>query len=277
MGAMADHGSGSDGLWERGYQIFPSVYSDEEIQRLRGGAYAYRGSKEDLLSTPHLRSVLLNRRMVEIARALLGAQPIYFGDSACVFNGLSGFHKDNPDRHDGNGPDWTRPERYSLIRFGLFLQDYSEHSGGVGFRVGSHNNPDRRAGASVYAASRPGDLIVWSLRTTHRGQVHLLRWPRLPLPTKLVPRIPGFARIAQPEGDRIGLFWTIGADGPHFERYIDYLRTRIYAIERWQESVYDEDMRRLIEAAGLELRDLRAEVLAQDNSRATAKHTALPY
>ena len=266
-----------DQFWEDGYETLPDVFSPEEVEELRKAAYVARGHGGDLLSSPHLRDFVLHPGMRRAAEQLLGAPPIYIGDSGCVFGGESGFHKDNPDRHDANGPDWTLPDRYTIIRFGLYLQDHANHSGGIGFRHGSHNLPPRNAGRSVYAASRVGDLVAWTLRTTHRGSVDFVRWPRILLARKLARLLPAAVKLPRPEGDRVALFCSYATDGPHLERLIDYLHHRTWALERWRESVYDDETRAAIERSGLTVRDLRAEALAQDPSQATFKHAPLPY
>ena len=40
-----------------------------------------------------------------------------------------GFHKDNADRVDPNAPDWNG--RYTVLRFGIYLQDHYRHTGGL--------------------------------------------------------------------------------------------------------------------------------------------------
>ncbi len=169
-----------------------------------------------------------------------------------------------------------RPGRYTVLRFGLYLQDHADHSGGVGFRLASHNAVERHVGRSVYAASRPGDVVVWNLRTTHRGTVDFIRWPRILLDRKIARLVPRPAKLPRPPGARVGLFCSYGSAGPHLDRFIEYLRHRTWAIERWRESVYDEATLELIERSGLTVRDLRAEVLAEDHAKATYKHSPLP-
>ena len=264
-----------DDFWTTGYTIVPDVFSHAEMDAIRRAAYATRDHAGDLLSCPELGKIVTDPRVLRVAEQLLGSPPVYIGDGSCVFDGESGFHKDNPDRHDATGPDWNRPERYDILRFALYAQDHSEHSGGVGLRYGSHERAPRSAGRSVYAHSRLGDLVVWNLRTTHRGMVDLLRWPRVPLPRKLGKKLPSLLKLPRPEGERIGCFWSYGADGPHLDRMIEYLRHRSYAIERWRATKYDAETLERARRSGLIVRDFHEESFSLDLASATLKHQPL--
>ena len=128
-----------DGFWERGYAILPGVYTPEEIEAFREAAYASRGYGGDLLANPRLRSVITDGRMAAVARKLLGTDELFYsGDSSFTINGTQkGWHKDNADRIDPAAPDWV--DRYTQLRFGIYCQDHSEHTGGLNLRIGSHD------------------------------------------------------------------------------------------------------------------------------------------
>src|SRR4051812_13617346 len=89
-------------FWEKGYTIVRNVYSASDIARFRDAARATRGKYGDLLSNPRLRETLVDGRMVEIARQILGNDEIvYAGDSSFTIDSTShGYHKDNADRTD---------------------------------------------------------------------------------------------------------------------------------------------------------------------------------
>jgi hypothetical protein len=117
-------------FWRDGYAVIRSVFGADEIARFRERALASNAAhKGDLLANPSLRDVLLDDRLLAIARSLLGARPVYSGDSSCVIGGRShGWHKDNADPEDPRAPDWQG--RYTPIRFGLYLQDHARTPGG---------------------------------------------------------------------------------------------------------------------------------------------------
>src|SRR5262249_3798705 len=85
-------------FWEDGYRIVRRVFSPEEIASLRtavseqyqedeargwtcltGHTHIVQG---DVLSKPRLRHVVLDDRVLAVARGILGQRPVYFGDSS---------------------------------------------------------------------------------------------------------------------------------------------------------------------------------------------------
>src|SRR6185312_9768049 len=99
-----------------GYLIVKNVFTKDEVEQIRKEAYAsaeqdkqknlsfgynpklssatyFRG---DVLSKPQLRHVLLDDRIVQIAKIILGGDPVYFGDSNYqIGTGFRGYHRDN--------------------------------------------------------------------------------------------------------------------------------------------------------------------------------------
>ncbi|MFF5290994.1 hypothetical protein [Paractinoplanes globisporus] len=267
-----------DAFWENGYQIIRNVYSPQEIKRLRDAAYASlsRGPG-DLLSNAQMRSTLTDGIFVEVARRLLGSDDIWYaGDSSFTINSRQrGFHKDNADRKDPNGPDWKG--RYTILRFGIYLQDHWKHTGGLNLRAKSHNTTDHAAGENVYVRTRVGDLAVWSLRTTHSGNGVLLKFPRWRYPEpKDIPKFPNW-RIAPADGDRIAVFAAIGLNDAHHERYIQYLKTRTYMVNSFRASHYDEETLAEAAKAGLNVRDIGKEIEGDDTVGKNAAWEPIPY
>src|SRR5690606_35997020 len=138
---------------------------------------AHRGPKGDLLATPGVNEALLDGKLVGIARQILGSDEIFYaGDGSFTVNGTQhGFHKDNADRNDPAAPDWRDP--YTILRFGIYLQDHMFHSGGLNLRIGSHTKVSLTEGRNIAVRSRIGDVVVWSLRTTHSGNATQVIFP----------------------------------------------------------------------------------------------------
>jgi hypothetical protein len=267
-----------DGYWENGWTIVRNVYSPAEIAELRQGVIDSLGQGPgDLLANPRLRRVLTDGRLVDIARQILGQQEIvYAGDSSFSFNAPGrGYHKDNADRFDAKAPDWRGP--YTILRFGLYLQDHYRHSGGLNLREKSHNGPSNQFGKNIYVRTRAGDVGVWSLRTTHSGNAMLLKFPK-----SIHPK-PGamdkYAKWieAKRDGDRIALFAALGLDDAHHQRYIDYLKTRAYMVRSWNASIYDEETLAEADKAGLIVRDIRSEIQGDETVGQNEGWAALPY
>lgn len=267
-------------FWEMGYQIIRGVYTPEQIQQMRDAALASREAKAngDLLSRPLMRDVLLDGNMVEIARQILGKDEIvYAGDSSCTINSNQhGYHKDNTDRNDSKAPDWQG--RYTILRFGIYLQDHVRHTGGLNLREKSHNTVSLKEGKNVYVKTRVGDVAVWSLRTSHSGNGSLLKFPWWVQPEpELKGKYPKWWREAKPDGDRMAIFAALGLDDAHHHRYVDYLKTRKYMCDIWRRSHYDDDVFKLAEKIGLTVRDLPREIENDPNVGKNEAWQPTPY
>ena len=266
------------GFWENGWTIVRGVYTKDDVQRLREAAYWSRKHfGGDLLANARLREVLTDGNFVNIAQQILGEDKIvYAGDSAFTVNGIQrGFHKDNADRVDLNAPDWQG--RYTVLRFGLYLQDHYRHTGGLNLRHQSHNTPDIRVGDAKYVRTRVGDVAVWSLRTTHSGNGMQLKFPKSKVPLPHEHDKYAKWRVASKDGDRIALFAALGLDDAHMSRYTDYLKTRKYICDIWRKSRYDQAALSAAEQAGLIVRNLPVEIANDPTVGQNADYVALPY
>lgn len=170
--------------------------------------------------------------MAAVARKLLGTDDLFYsGDSAVTINGTQkGFHKDNADRVDPQAPDWE--DRYTQLRFGIYCQDHSEHTGGLNLRIGSHDIANTTEGENLYVKTKPGDLAVWNMRITHSGNGMLLKDPQAPYPLPTEHDTFAPEEVADADGDRIAVFVHIGANDKHAKRYSDYTKTRTYLCGR---------------------------------------------
>jgi hypothetical protein len=215
----------------------------------------------DLLSYDVLGPVLLDARVRDLARDVLGAEPVYFGDSSFRIGASGGraWHRDNVDRNytDFAGPDWQG--EYPVIRMGIYLQDMARHSGGLCVGEGS-NRDARRRGRGRFAPAAPGDLVAWSLRTMHSAEAVRIRGlPGLVLHPRLQSKVPGWARVSA--GDqRMVLFMSFARESPLLDRYLEYLGGRTYFQASVSAASYSASMRRRIEESGLVVVGPAAEV-----------------
>jgi hypothetical protein len=267
-----------DAFWEKGYVIIPEVFTREEIDAFRASAKATQGAGGDLLVNPRLKSVLLDGRLVDVAKRLLGTDDVlYLGDSSFTINAKGlGWHKDNTDRFDPKAPDWA--SRYTQLRFGIYCQDHSEHTAGLNLKVGSHDiPPDRSGGKTIYVKSRPGDLVVWSMRMTHSGNGMLLKDPEAPFPEPNEQKFFSPEEVAPVDGDRIAIFVHLGANDSHGKRYGDYLKTRTYMVDAWRKRPFDAAVLEEAKDAGLNVRDLPAEVMNDPTAGQNEDWKPFPY
>ena len=258
-----------------GFIVVRSVFAREEVANLRSAIVgeAERAQAQgrmlksvtgevvpvgDLLGRAGIGELVFDRRLLDIARSLIGRDEIvYFGDSGLMVGGaLRGFHKDNTVRDDGSHSDWKTA--YTLVRFGLYLQDHAKHSGGLKVRRGSHMHPDISSGRIVDVPTRAGDVVVWSLRTTHSGHTVRLRGIRRPpLQPRFEFRLPSIMRTPE-EVTRVAAFITYGVDDNHLRNYIDrHANLRAYPenylYKSWLYSYAGDDVKALAARRGCKL------------------------
>jgi len=251
----------TDQFHKDGYLIVKNVFSEQEIKTFReevykqfeidkakGLAYTLPFWKVtadfvhgDLLSKEILNHILLDERILKIAKTILESETlVYFGDSSYQIGvGSNGFHRDNIDRSNLDGPDWKG--KYTLIRIGLYLQDHKNYSGGLKIRKGSHKN---KSGEATFVNNEVGDLVLWDLKTLHSGNaVRLKSMPNFSVNNAFIEKsIPEFLRKQKSE-ERISLFMTFALKSSHLDRYINEYTlkredTKIHA----KASVYNMDV-----------------------------------
>jgi hypothetical protein len=258
-----------------GYVLVKNVFSKDEMRTMRAGlesakqriidAGQFRTEPStpnakflfgDPLSMPELSPndyVLLDRRLVESVKQILGPKLVYFGDSSVqAGEGARGFHKDNVDRNDAAAPDWQSD--YTLVRFGVYFEDHSRFSGGLKLRRKSQNYATHLKGRMVDIETEVGDLLIWNLRTTHSGNNVRIRGLRnICLHPRIEQKVPHFLRVPE-QLERIAMFGTFGAPSSHLERYITWMKGRGDFDRYWRYAGYNRDLVALAQTRGVELR-----------------------
>lgn len=245
---------------EDGYLLVPNVFTEQEINHFRNLAYEQyaidtqkkitfelphlatkaKYNKGDLLSKQKLHTILLDDRILAIAKTILGSDDIiYFGDSTYqIGTGLRGFHRDCIDRTDLTGPDWQG--EYTLIRIGIYLQNHKDYSGGLKIKVGSHKRAD---GNTVFVGNNVGDVALWSLKTLHSGNaVRLKVLPNFSINHgKGEGLIPNFLKKDQ-QLERVSLFMTFALKSSHLDRYInEYSLKRTDTLDNLRVSIFSSE------------------------------------
>lgn len=243
-----------------GFAIVKDVFTlDEVLEMRRRCALVYKregGKLGDIASYPELRDILLDDRVLTVARAVL-EDPVYFGDSTFYANSRFDRHIHNDAKGDLGDPARTS---YSILRMGIYLQDHAFHSNGLKVRPGSHRralwtvrNGLRmfgiggprlspmafRPGWYFNVPSEPGDLVFWNLRTHHAGHaVRLRAFDGLALPPNVEHLVP--ARFARPmPKDRFAIFMSWGRESPELNAFIKQLGYTPDYREIWQRSTFD--------------------------------------
>jgi hypothetical protein len=265
---------------EHGWVVLKNFFSPEEISQIHAGvkrSVKENYSNTDLLSNPYLSDLtILNPKIVSIVRELIGDTPTYIGDSSISFNDtVMSLHKDNPDRFNADAPDWQSP--YSILRMGIYLQDYESSSGGLILRDKSHNYVSRWRGKIINVKTKPGDFVIWNLRTTHSGSARRYRlFPNLDVNPYINKYLPSF--LFKPKhNDREALFLSYGKDDHHMKRYVDYLMTRKYALARWKKIHFTPEIQEKSAKAGLKLMDFSQQAAKINEVEANEIHQDIKF
>jgi hypothetical protein len=286
-------------FWKDGYLIIRNLFSAQEFATMREQVFAsLKGREErgepvvDALADPHVRHWVHDERLIAVAKRLLDCQNLaYFGDASYAVLGhgyeagkdVGGWHRDNTDRADTGAPDWQG--QYSLIRFGLYLQDHSNASGGLIVRSQSHNRILRGWKAHLhdrYFNTGIGDAAVWSMRIQHAGLGRCIRgFPRLALGPYLQQRLPQFLQAPFPPEERTGFWISYARDDHHLERHCQYLLNRSERLDMWQHAYYSPEVLEQCAAAGLKVIDMpgriRAAIAAGEPVGQQRRHYQLAY
>jgi Phytanoyl-CoA dioxygenase (PhyH) len=255
---------------EQGFALKFGVFSAQEIESMRERVEAQfkldtasgnaqqvmktqaQMAKGDLLSKEHLRSILLDDRILFMVRDLLqSAQLVYFGDSTYqIGTGARGFHRDATDRTFGQGLDYE--PGYNLLRVGIYLQDHKKYSGGLKVKAKSHKQQN---GKTLFLDTEAGDVAAWSLKTLHSGNaVRLKGLPGISIDNSSIEnRIPSFLKCDQ-QKERMSLFMTFGVAGKFVDHYIEnYMLKRADVVGNLEASPYDAEAIQLCKDKGIAL------------------------
>lgn len=265
---------------EHGWLHIKNVFTEKEIEKLRESAYAMKAQKfkGDVLSFPQTSSLIYDERIISFVSLLLETdKPVYFGDSSGhnIGNaGAAGFHKDNPDKFNGDNPDWQSD--YTIIRMGVYCQSHETYSGSVALRDKSNTTVNCEVGKPFLVNNKAGDLVIWSLRTSHSGNALRAKlFPDLFVHPWWYNKLPGFLFKGQ-EKERVAYFMTYGKDDKHLRRYLTYLLNRQYMVESWKQNNYSKEILDAVEQKNnLKLLDMYEVVEDVDINTVKKGHTEM--
>lgn len=237
-----------------GWILIKNVFSADEIDNFRDYAKKDIKHKGDILSAKHLSKIMLDERIVNIFKECAGIDKlIYFGDSTLSYDSTqSGFHKDSKDRDKKDSSEF-KDINYSLLRMGIYLQDHSNHSKGLSLRSKSHLYQSIHKGKILNVKSEVGDVIIWKLTTTHSPNAEIIsllpNHSFNPRRTKLLPKFLKKKSISP----RLAIFLGFGKDDFYTKEYIEYLKTREYAVKRWMNSNYSDEKLKTLRKMNVEV------------------------
>lgn len=211
---------------ENGYTLLKKVLNQDEITFL----------KEQLRESPKDAAIFFLKCLDKTSFVKNIGPLINFDDWAHRCGGRSrgfGVHQDSyqrPTKVAGGDHDYA-------LRFGVYLENYKEHSGCIGFIRGSHKTGQMH-GLVSSPASEPGDVVVWYVATGHTPNAvnGVCKVPKYGLLKKLSNQVYKYA-------DKLGigrkfhdernvLFITLGrSENFEWKKYLKVLSHREYYLE----------------------------------------------
>jgi hypothetical protein len=271
-----------------GFCLVKNVYSPEQMETLARGLEtdnaAFEGNFPELMTCPSLRWAVVEPRVLAIARTLMPGPLYYYGESHVNYETEIGPRTKSPfakmhfdARGTPNSLDafWSSPtdQIFRGYRFGVYLQNYKQWSGGLLVIAGSHRGALSEyggGGATIeldfkllvidsqsftvgwpkkdvhIVPTEPGDLVIWNLRTMHSaGARRLAERPDLAMLPAFEKQIyEKFPNIFRPQpGPRNAFFFDYGTPTEEVDLYIKHRSfkltpERLEQVADWR---YDDD------------------------------------
>jgi hypothetical protein len=84
--------------------------------------------------------------------------------------------------------------------------------------------------------------------------------------------------MAKEEGERVGIFFTLGLDDHHLQRYIAYLKTREYMVEIWKTVRFDvNDVQEAVKGKNLIVKEVWEEIKRETCIGMNKDYAPIPY
>ena len=127
-----------------GYLIIKNLLNDEEISKLEESFEKKGNSKNDYFETDDnfVWEYLINNKPLESVKKILGSQIFYMHDvdlvETKIIDNKRSWHRDNPCRSTGKGPDWDKNLPYNVLTTITYLCSSKETDSNLNIILKSH-------------------------------------------------------------------------------------------------------------------------------------------
>ena len=246
---MTEIVTNKESLHKNGFCVIRKLLTDDEVKKYRSviqkitdknfGATRNEGEQsyqsKDIYNYPEIWGYIVNDRLLNILRNLLGPKIYYLHNSeASQYSKITkdinpgSWHRDSPCRRSGRGPDWDDDLPYNVVTAITYLEPNSETNSGVSVIPASHKKN--------YAHTFSNLLRVFDFKTKN---IKLLRGIREKIQNYIGINCrtdPGDCAIfftnlfhtgLPTKGTRRAIFARYGGPGKHSKNYINwYLKHR---------------------------------------------------
>jgi hypothetical protein len=215
------------------------------------------------VTMPIARQTIEDQRIRRAAAGLLGtSDPVFLLHCDVHLNDLSSWHKDTGETVLTGGYFGTTVfglAEPAVVKFAVYCEDHASDSAGLHVQPGSHRDRVVRTAEGLPVASRPGDVVCFDVRVTHRGELGSPFHSHLDRPLRAWPPLKQAVRQAElrvrRRPDRSAMFFSFGIPGDLSQRFArtnwERARSQAGRSPEVPVSVLDE-----LQAAGLALAEL---------------------
>ena len=159
----------------KGYVVIRNFINQDEIKELSSSFQKSKKSKEDeeaynVIDDEKIWKLLCNTKLNQIFNFLIGPNVKYLHDVDLLHSDISykyTWHRDNPCRRTGIGPDWIEDPRYNVVSAAVYFSDSKESNSALNVIPGSH--------FKNYKNTLSNLLRVIHNKTRNSNNLHVLR------------------------------------------------------------------------------------------------------
>ena len=197
-----------DNFKKDGHIVIKNFMRHDEINKLLKSFEESKKAHQEkkvynVIDDERIWEFLCNKKLKEVLTAIIGPEVYYLHDVSLLYgeiNQKTTWHRDNPCRRTGIGPDWKEEPRYNVVSAALYFSDSDTANAGLNMIPGSHfkkykssisnliriihsktrNNKKLRFLRNIFEKIigheiryKPGDLVIFYCSLYHTGSVIL--------------------------------------------------------------------------------------------------------
>ena len=181
---------------KNGYLVVPNFLKKNQLEDLKNSLLKQELNKEvfNVFEEKSLFNFVTNDKLLEIIKKFVGDKVYFLYSSSFLNDTLKNkysWHRDNPCRQTGVGPDWDKDLDYNVVSVALYLNNTNDTSTGLSLIPNSHINKYNKT---------ISNLLRWCHWKLKQSNCYLLR--------KIIERLVS-KRLRYNEGDLIIFYCNI--------------------------------------------------------------------
>ena len=121
---------------KKGYLFLPNFFNEYEIESLKKSIEIKKKNNENFndFKEESLWDFVTNQRVIEKVKIFTGEKAFFLYSASLLCDTIGtnySWHRDNPYRQTGVGPDWDEDQKYNVVSAILYLNDSDKTSTGL--------------------------------------------------------------------------------------------------------------------------------------------------